>query len=111
MKAAGMLFLSRTPPSLSKDAKGEPTLTLLCVDRIANHQVEPWKLVWKGQAAVDFWRGQSAQLQPGTPLAVVTENLRVHTFGRMAEITARVVMCALVQPLNKQGAPHDHLAR
>lgn len=104
MKAAGMLFLSRTPPSMAKDAKGEPTLTLLCVDRIANHQVEPWKLVWKGQAAVDFWRGHAAQLQPGTPLAVVTQNMRVHTFGRMAEITARVALCSLVQPKDKAGA-------
>lgn len=103
MKAAGMLFLSRTPPSMAKDAKGEPTLTLLCVDRIANHQVEPWKLVWKGQAAVDFWRGHAAQLLPGAPLAVVTENMRTHSFGRMSEITTRVVLCALVQPLSKQG--------
>lgn len=103
MKAAGMLFLSRTPPSMAKDAKGEPTLTMLCVDRIANHQVEPWKLVWKGQAAVDFWRSHSAHLQPGAALAVVAQNMRVHTFGRMAEVTARVVLCALVQPLNKQG--------
>ena len=71
------------------------------VDRIANHQVEPWKLVWKGQAAVDFWRGHATQLQPGAPLAVVTQNMRVHTFGRMAEVTARVVLCALVQPKEK----------
>lgn len=111
MKAAGMLFLSRTPPSLSKDAKGEPTLTLLCVDRIANHQVEPWKLVWKGQAAVNFMRAHAQQLVPGAPLSVVTENLRTHTFGMRSEMSARVVLCALVQPLSKQGAPHDHLAR
>ena len=101
MKAEGMLFLSRTPPSMAKDVKGEPTLTLLCVDRIANHQVEPWKLIWKGQAAVDFWRGHGKQLVPGTPLSVVTQNLRVHTFGRMAEITARVVSLALVPVTEK----------
>lgn len=97
MKATGMLFLSRTTPSLSKDGKGEPTLTMLCVDRIANHQVEPWKLVWKGQAAVDFWHAHRAMLLPGTPLAVVADNLRTHHFGRMTEVTARVLLCTPVQ--------------
>lgn len=92
-----MLFLSRTTPSMSKDAKGEPTLTMLCVDRIANRQVEPWKLVWKGQSATEFWRAHAAQLLPGTPLAVVTENMRTHNFGRMTEVSARVVLCALVE--------------
>lgn len=99
-----MLFLSRTPPQLAKDAKGEPTLTLLCVDRIAHHATEPWKLIWKGQAATDFWRGHAAQLLPGTPLAVVAENMRTHAFGRMTEVTARVVLCSLVQPKEKAGA-------
>ncbi len=56
MKAEGMLFLSRTPPALAKDNNGQWTVTLLCVDRIANHQVEPWKLVWKGQQAADWLR-------------------------------------------------------
>lgn len=97
MKATGMLFLSRTPPTMGKDTKGEPTLTLVCVDRIANHQVEPWKLVWKGQPATDFWRNHAAKLLPGTPLAVVTENMRTHNFGHMTEVTARVVLCALVE--------------
>lgn len=104
MKAAGMLFLSRTPPCMAKDGKGEPTLTLLCVDRIANHQVEPWKLVWKGQAAVDFHRAHAQQLVPGAPLSVVADNMRTRTFGHMAEVTARVVLCALVLATKKEGA-------
>ena len=109
MRAAGMLFLSRTRPSLSKDAKGEPTLTMLCVDRIANHQTEPWKLVWKGTSAVAFWRAHAAQLLPGTPLCVVCENMRTHHMGHLTEITARVLLCSLVQaPTPKQHKEPQH---
>lgn len=104
MKAAGMLFLSRGTPRLTQDSKGAPSLTLLCVDRIANYQVEPWALHWKGQEAADFWAANAAKLTPGTPLQVVADNLRAHAAGRTIEITARVVSCSLVQPKDKAGA-------
>jgi hypothetical protein len=100
-----MLFLSRTPPSMSKDTKGEPTVTLMCLDRIANHQVEPWALFWKGQEAADFWRANEQALQPGTPLSVTVENMRSHTAGRTVEITARVVSCQLAPPAHKAATP------
>ena len=95
MKATGMLFLSRTPPALRKDDRGQWVVTLLCVDRIANHQVEPWKLIWKGQQAAVWLDMHRAQLQPGTPLAVTADNLRTRAVGAFSEITARVSFLAL----------------
>ena len=103
MKAAGMLFLSRGGVRLTKDSKGEPTLTLMCLDRIANHQVEPWAIFWKGEAAAEFWRANEQKLQPGTPMNVVVENMRSHAVGQSIEITARVVSCALA-PVAPKGA-------
>lgn len=96
-----MLFLSRAQPAMGKDTNGQPTLTLLCVDRIGQHAAEPWKLVWKGPAAVDFWRGHAGQLVAGTPLAVIAESMRTHSFGRMTEVTAKVVSLALVPGAQK----------
>lgn len=96
MKATGMLFLSRTPPTLTKDSRGEWSVTFVCVDRIANHQVEPWRLIWKGQQAANWLDANKAKLTPGTPLAVITENLRTHTMGRFAEVTAKVIALAMV---------------
>jgi hypothetical protein len=95
MTATGMLFLSRGGVRLTHDGKGEPTLTLQCVDRIANYQVEPWALFWKGQAAVDFYATHGDKLTPGTPMVVQVQNLRSHTTGRTVEITARVKQLTL----------------
>lgn len=97
-----MVFLSRGGVRLTKDSEGEPTLTLMCLDRIANHQVEPWALFWKGQAAAEFWRAHEHKLQPGTPLNVTVENMRSHTAGRTVEITARVVSCQLAPAPEKK---------
>ena len=99
MKATGMLFLSRTPPSLTKDGRGDWSVTLLCVDRIANHQTEPWKLIWKGQNAANWLHTHKANLTPGAALAVITDNIRTHTMGRITEITAKVHALALVKQL------------
>lgn len=99
MKATGMLFLSRTPPALTKDSKGEWAVTLLCVDRIANHQVEPWRVIWKGQQAANWLDANRSHLTPGTPLTVTTENLRTHTMGRSTEITAKATAVALAKQL------------
>lgn len=97
MKAAGMLFLGRAPVTLAKDSRGEWTVTLLCVDRIANHQVEPLKLIWKGQQAADWFDANKPKLQPGAVLCAVADNIRTHTMGRMTEITARASALWLVE--------------
>lgn len=97
-----MVFLSRGGARLNKDSKGEPTVTLMCLDRIANHQVEPWVLFWKGQDAADFWQHNATKLQPGTPLNVTVENMRSHTAGRTVEITARVIGCELAPTPEKK---------
>jgi hypothetical protein len=95
MRAEGMVFLSRGGVRLTRGGKGEPTLTLQCVDRIANHQVEPWALFWKGQDAADFYAHHREKLVPGTPLTVCVDNMRSHTMGRTVEITARVTRLTL----------------
>lgn len=95
MSATGMLFLSRGGVRLTHDGKGEPTLTLQCVDRIANHQVGPWALFWEGQDAADFYATYADKLTPGTPMVVQVQNLRSHTAGRTVEITARVTQLTL----------------
>lgn len=97
MKAEGMLFLSRTPPTLRVNGAGEWVLTLLCVDRIANHQTEPWKLLWKGGQAAEWMRAHKPDLQPGTPLAVVVENVRARPIGPFAEAVAQVVSVSVVK--------------
>ena len=97
MNAYGQLFLSKTPPALTKDSRGEWTVTLLCVDRIANHQTEPWKLIWKGQQAADWLDANRPKLQPGAVLCAVVDNIRTHTMGRMTEITARASALWLVE--------------
>jgi hypothetical protein len=81
MKAAGMLFLSRTPPALAKDNNG---------------QVEPWKLVWKGQQAADWLDAHRARLLPGAVLCAVVDNIRVRTAGSISEVTAKVQQCWMV---------------
>ncbi len=95
MTATGMLFLSRGGVRLTRDGKGEDTLTLQCVDRIANHQVEPWALFWKGKDAADFYAAHRDKLTPGAPMLVQVQNLRSHTAGRTVEITARVTHLTL----------------
>jgi hypothetical protein len=105
MKATGMVFLSRGGARLTKDSKGEPTLTLMCLDRIANHKVEPWALFWNGAEATEFWHINEHRLQPGTPLNVVVENMRSHAAGRSIEITAHVVSLTLVPVTEKAVTP------
>lgn len=102
--AKGMLFLSRGGVRLTRDAKHEPTLTLLCVSRIANHQVEPWALFWKGDEAAAFYAAHSADLTAGAPLTVEACNLRAHSTGRTVEITARVISCALAPAAQPKAA-------
>ena len=110
MNATGMVFLSRGGVRLTRDSQGQPTLTLLAVARIANHQVEPWALFWKGADAAQFHAQHSAQLVAGTPLNVTVDNLRAHTAGRTVEITARVLRCELAArqrtDAQRQEAPH-----
>jgi uncharacterized protein YqjF (DUF2071 family) len=101
-----MLFLSRGATRLTKDNKGQPTLTLCCLDRIAHLQVESWTLFWKGQDAVDFWRANEHKLQPGAALNVVATNLRSNTVGRTIAITARVVSLSFAPPAHAKEPEH-----
>jgi len=96
MKAAGMLFMSRTPPQFTHGPKGVPLLLLRAVHRIGPHQAEAWTLFWSGQQAAEFYRAHAADLTAGQPLQVELQQLRAHQVGYHAEIQARVESCTLL---------------
>lgn len=108
MQHTGMLFLARTSPTVSTTADGMFRLTMLAMDRIGLHQVEPWRLVWTGDKASEWWQAHRDQLTPGTPLQVVAHCARSYPAGRSgSEITAHVVECSAllaqeVQSKNKE---------
>lgn len=101
MRHTGMLFLSKARPSAGKDSKGQFTLQFFAVDRIGPFLVEPWRLLWMGPQAQEFFeQQQQAGFVPGTPLNVTCTHARAHVAGRAgAEIVAEVITCAV--------APHD----
>ena len=105
MKAEGMVFLSKGGARLTHFAQGTPTLTLLCVDRIGPHQVEPWALFWHGQAAADFYAQHRDKLLPGTPLTVCVERMRSHTTGRTVEISAHVTQLDFAPAAQAKAVP------
>lgn len=96
MKAEGLVFMSRSTPSLTRDASGEPQLLLRTVHRAGKHHTEAWTLFWRGQAAAEFHAAHAAELTAGQPLHITATNLRTHQVGHLAEIHARIESCALV---------------
>lgn len=83
MRATGVLFLGKTAPLASVAADGMFTLTLLAMDRIGPHQVEPWRITWAGPAAHQFWSEYGhTVLKPGQPIEVALERIRTFTTGK-----------------------------
>lgn len=70
MNAHGIVFLGRTRPVANRSASGAFQLTLLAMDRIGTHQVEPWRITWAGEEAHSFWEHHQDKLVPGQPLHV-----------------------------------------
>jgi hypothetical protein len=95
MTAQGMLFLSRTPPRTSLSDSGQVVLTLHCVHRIAQRQVEAWTIRWRGLEAGWFYSQHQHDLVPGQPLQVTLERVRAHVSGPIAEMRGEVVSLAL----------------
>jgi hypothetical protein len=81
MQGTGILYLSKAAPVVSTAADGSFVLTLMAVDRIGPHQVEPWCLTFTGLQAKLFWAVHQATLQPGQPLRVTWHGLRVFMRG------------------------------
>jgi hypothetical protein len=91
MHATGMLFLNRTKPIANTLPDGRFQLMLFALDRIAPHQVEPWVLIWVGNAAQAFWLEHRAALLPGTALQVHSQRVRSFVVrGCAPEIHAHV---------------------
>lgn len=103
ISATGTLYMSKTRPLASTAADGTFQLTLLAMDRIGPHKVEPWHLTWSGPEAKEFWLAHQHELKPGQPLHFCATG--VQSFARKGwapETHARVQSCAL--------APHRVMA-
>ena len=105
MKATGLVFMSRSTPSLTRDASGEPQLLLRTVHRAGKYHTEAWTLVWRGQAAADFHARHAAELTAGQPLQVTATNLRTHQVGHLAEIQAHIESCSLAPRAQALASP------
>lgn len=98
MRATGQLFLSRTRPVAKDAADGTFGLQLFAVDRIAEHQVEGWVVMWHGPEAKAFWQQCQTKLVPGTVIHVQTQRMRAHQTGRcVPEIHATASTVELVE--------------
>ena len=91
ISASGPLYLSKTEPLATTAADGTFALTILAMDRIAAHQVEPYRISYSGAQAFLFWEAHGTELVPGTPISVRLQHLRTFTNGRNGapEIHAR----------------------
>lgn len=106
MTAQGLLFLGKTRPLVTTAADGTFQVTLLAVDRLGPHQVEPWRITWAGAQAQAFWADRSSAMQPGQPLTVELERIRTFTNGRNApEFHAAVRALDLAPVARRSAAP------
>ncbi len=77
MIATGTLYLSKQAPVASVAADGVFGLTMLAYDRIGHKQVEPWRLIWIGADARDFYQANRHLLEAGVPLDVTASVVRL----------------------------------
>ena len=82
ISAFGPLYLAKTAPLATTASDGTFALTLLAMDRIAAHQVEPYRINFTGPQAFLFWEAHGPELVPGTPINVRLQHLRTFTNGR-----------------------------
>lgn len=112
MRAGGTVYLGKTAPLATTAADGTFVLTLLTFDRVATHQVEPWRITYTGLNAALFWGVYKAELTPGQPLHVELERLRTFTNGRggAPETHAHVARIALAPRAHEAPAQHTQAA-
>lgn len=111
MQATGILFIGNTRPLASTAADGTFQLTLLAMDRIAPHKVEPWRITWAGPQAQAFWEQHQAALQSGQPISVQAHGIRTFTTtGKFArtETHANVTALALAPRYTPTHSPQPH---
>lgn len=97
MQASGILFLSKTPPVASKSLGDVFSLTMLAYDRIGTHKVEPWRIIFSGPAASEFWSSHQADLKPGQPIYIEAEHMRIAALKepRVSEFQVHAMHMAL----------------
>lgn len=109
MNAYGLLFMSRTRPVATTAADGTFQLTLLAMDRIEIHHVEPWRVTWAGEEARAFWNTNHNALTPGQPLRVLATHVRTHQQRHCAaEIQAHVSLIELAPRSRECEASTQH---
>jgi len=81
MIASGTLYLGKQTPQATTAADGQFGLSMLAYDRQGYKHVEPWRLVWVGQAAKDWHAAHASHLKPGTPIEVQATHLRLINGG------------------------------
>ena len=88
------LYLAKKTKPLAKVADdGTFVLTLLAYNPIKSHTKDPWRLLWAGQAAQDWWQHHAADLVPGVQLLAGVDLVRPFDAGGRqfgAEIHAAV---------------------
>lgn len=103
MRATGTLYMSKARPLPTTALDGMFSLTLLAYDRLGPHQVEPWRVVYSGPLAHEFWQQYKDALKPGAPIVVHAERLRCisQPIPRVCEFQVRATRITL-------DATHDH---
>lgn len=89
--AQATLFLAKEKPLATWSADGTFQLQMLAFDAIDHHRREPWRLLWAGQAAFDWWTDHGQHLQPGAALRVQATRIRAFNAARGPEIHAHVI--------------------
>lgn len=82
MQATGLLFLSKTRPTIKSATDGTFSVLIYAYDRIVQHQVESWLVLWSGEDAKAFWESNQPNLRPGTAIEVNAMRMRAHVQGR-----------------------------
>ena len=94
MICSGPLYLAKTRPQAGPASNGVFVLNMLAHDRISRWQTEPWRLIWSGPQAADWWAQWGSQCHAGTPLGVEARRLQVldgPACHARAEIMAQVI--------------------
>lgn len=90
----GVFFVARQLPASSCEGE-EFVLTLRVIDRQGPGRAEPYCARWVGEVARAWWLKNKAQIQAGTPLAMVLHNPRTFPGLRAPETHAAVHTCEL----------------
>ena len=108
--ARGIWWLSsKTQPKATRAMDGTFTLMLFCFDRQGPHMVEPWRVIWSGPDACNYWQHFAHLFQPGVGLLMHLEQLRIFSVSGKysgAEFHANVKSLQVI--INGYNGTQDH---